>query len=547
MKAIISLVLLFFVVSFSQSFEQQWAVRYNGSGNTNDFAYKIVLDNSGNAYVTGYSTSATTGKDMFTMKYNSNGLLMWTASYNGPINAGDYSFAIVVDQNGNSYVTGRSDRGASTFSDITTIKYDVNGNQQWVALYDGAMHSVDEGEAIYVDNAGNVYVTGQAYESSGTSYDIVTIKYNSMGAQQWVKIYNGSGNNRDVPHAIDADNSGNIYVCGESVIVGSDYVLLKYTSGGTQAWVRTYNGPVGGGDGAYTLGLDASGNIYVSGGSDGGVATSYDIATIKYDGAGNQLWLKRFNGVGSRADFANSMDIDNNGNVLVTGTSIGTVSQTDSNYATLKYTSNGVLEWSVYYTRVGSTFNVSRSVTCDNEGNIYVTGYSRMIASSDDYTTIKYSPDGIPLWIFVYNGPDNSSDFPNSVAVDNNTGSVYITGRSNSILGGYDYTTIKYGELVGLKHIGTSVPNSFGLFQNYPNPFNPETRFKFDIPKNSQVDMIVFDVQGKSVVQKNFGVLQPGEYEYIFDAAQSGLSSGVYFYRIIAGEFVGTKKMVLVK
>jgi hypothetical protein len=295
------------------------------------------------------------------------------------------------------------------------------------------------------------------------------------------------------------------------------------------------------------MGVDASGNIIVTGTSYGGAATSYDFVTIKYDGSGNQQWLKRFNGIGSSTDFANALAVDNNGNIIVTGSTISTMNLADSNFATIKYSPNGTQLWAAFYTRSSATSDVSRAITCDESGNIYVTGNSSVIGFTDDYATVKYSPDGVPLWAFVYNGPDNNNDYSSAIALDNNTGSVYITGRSYSTLGGYDYTTIKYGDLVGLINISTNVPNSFSLYQNYPNPFNPQTKFKFDLPRNSTAGLIVFDVQGKSVIQKNFGILQPGQYEYTFDAAQSGLSSGVYFYRITAGEFTGTKKMVLVK
>src|SRR4051812_32704539 len=98
---------------FSQVFGQEWAARYNGTGNTIDWAYSIVTDHSDNVYVTGYSTGATTGKDMLTIKYDPSGNILWSRLYNGSNNGGDYSFSIAVDNSGNVYVTGRSDQGAT--------------------------------------------------------------------------------------------------------------------------------------------------------------------------------------------------------------------------------------------------------------------------------------------------------------------------------------------------------------------------------------------------------------------------------------------------
>ncbi|HEY3250035.1 MAG TPA: SBBP repeat-containing protein, partial [Ignavibacteria bacterium] len=298
MKAISTILFLLFVSStLLADFGQQWAVRYNGTGNSADFAYGIVTDNSGNVYVTGYATGMTTSKDLFTIKYNTDGVPLWNASYNGPVNGGDYSFAIALDQSGNVYITGRSDRGANS-SDYTTIKYNNNGVQQWVALFDGPGHFVDEAKAICVDASGNVYVTGKSTGAS-SSFDIVTVKYNASGIQQWVSTFNGTANGEDFGTSIAVDNSGNVYVCGATVGTGtgSDYITLRINSNGTQAWFKTYNGPGNGGDAASCLALNkVSGELYVSGFSFGGAATNYDFATIKYDLNGTQVWLKRFNG-----------------------------------------------------------------------------------------------------------------------------------------------------------------------------------------------------------------------------------------------------------
>jgi hypothetical protein len=102
-----------------------------------------------------------------------------------------------------------------------------------------------------------------------------------------------------------------------------------------------------------------------------------------------------------------------------------------------------------------------------------------------------------------------------------------------------------YGIPIGIKKIGSEVPKSFVLHQNYPNPFNPVTIISFDIPKNSNVNVEVYDLSGKLVGTIFSGDLKVGSYQYNFNA--SNLSSGVYFYRITAGSFVDTKKMMLVK
>jgi hypothetical protein len=89
------------------------------------------------------------------------------------------------------------------------------------------------------------------------------------------------------------------------------------------------------------------------------------------------------------------------------------------------------------------------------------------------------------------------------------------------------------------------IPQIFSLSQNYPNPFNPSTSIKYDIPKHSGVKLVVFDLLGREVATLVNEMKKPGSYEVTFDG--TNLSSGVYFYKIEAGDFVNVKKMVLIK
>ena len=148
--------------------------------------------------------------------------------------------------------------------------------EEWVARYDGPANSTDIATALAVDTEGNVYVTGWSI-GSGTGDDHATIKYDSEGNQLWVARYNGPGNGSDLATALALDASGNVYVTGDSyrTRTGHDYTTIKYDSEGNQLWVARYNGPGNGADLAYALALDPSGNVYVTGYSEGS-GTSYD-------------------------------------------------------------------------------------------------------------------------------------------------------------------------------------------------------------------------------------------------------------------------------
>ncbi|MCW8996897.1 MAG: T9SS type A sorting domain-containing protein [Psychromonas sp.] len=88
-------------------------------------------------------------------------------------------------------------------------------------------------------------------------------------------------------------------------------------------------------------------------------------------------------------------------------------------------------------------------------------------------------------------------------------------------------------------------PVSFNLSQNYPNPFNPTTTITYSIPKESQVNLKIYDVMGREVAVLVNGKQQAGAYEVKFDAAS--LASGTYFYKLTAGDFISVKKMALLK
>ena len=99
--------------------------------------------------------------------------------------------------------------------------------------------------------------------------------------------------------------------------------------------------------------------------------------------------------------------------------------------------------------------------------------------------------------------------------------------------------------LVGNRTVQAMIPAVFSLEQNYPNPFNPSTSIKFNIPKQSNVKLVIYDVIGKEVATLVNEMKQPGSYEAVFNG--DNFASGVYFYRLEAGNFTDVKKMVLIK
>jgi hypothetical protein len=148
---------------------------YNNSlANGNDAAMAIAIDDEGNAYVSGYSSNGS-NDDYVTLKYNANGDFEWDVRFDGE-SGNDVATDVAADSSGTIYVTGRS-QGFTTGFDYYTIKYDNSGNVIWRVRYNNiGRDGNDEPRAMVIDPDGNIYVTGRS-EGNGTNFDYVTVKY----------------------------------------------------------------------------------------------------------------------------------------------------------------------------------------------------------------------------------------------------------------------------------------------------------------------------------------------------------------------------------
>ena len=334
----------------------------------------------------------------------------WVAVYDSPWHQEDEVEAMGVDAAGNVYVTGSS----------ATIMYSPDGDEMWVNPSGGFSKS------IAVDGLGNVYVTG-----------MTTIKYDGDGKQCWARKHTGPDDWADVLLDLAVDGSGNVYVTGynqaEAIGEKQDYVTIKYDTAGKELWVARYDGTGSRYDMATNIAVDRSGNVYVTGysycGSYQGHANN-DYATVKYDPAGNQLWVARYDGPSKdsypSSDNPTAMVVDTSGSVYVTGYS-------EDDYATLKYDSEGNQLWLARYDGPTGEWDCAEDMAVDDSGNVYVIG-----GSCGDYRIIKYDKDGNELWVALLDGPRDHCDFCAVVAVDG-LGNAYVTAKSGS-----DYTTVKY-------------------------------------------------------------------------------------------------------
>jgi hypothetical protein len=358
-----------FVAKFDSTGVGQWA--RSAGGGSYDQGYGIAVDTAGNVYVTGgfqsshmnfgsmtLLNSSTSGsyQDIFIAKYDANGNLLW-AKKAGNNAYSDAARSITVDPSGNAYITGTFGGTAITFDSYTITnnyfltKYDTNGNVIWAK---GAATNWANAYSNSIDGNGNVYVTGMFYATTlvfdndtlhndtiGTA-DMFVVKYDSSGTVLWAK--RAGGHRPDSPYCIYADSSGNAFVCGGSYSPSfnfgngsfintdnsggtQDVFLLKFDAAGNELWVQNAGGTHH--DQGLSVATDFAGDIYLTGffsssnmvfGStvlSNASTFTNEIFVVKYAPTGNAVWAKQMSGNGN--DFGRSIVTDPQGDVYTSG------------------------------------------------------------------------------------------------------------------------------------------------------------------------------------------------------------------------------------
>jgi len=524
-----------------------WVARYDGVGSGEDVAYAIASDNEENLYITGESIGQTLTTDFVTIKYDSLGNEVWVQLYDGPAGHDDKAVDILIDEIGNTIVTGSTWSSTGIFSNYATVKYDVNGNELWSAVFDaGGSGGDDMAKAVALDDQGNIYVTGVGYVSGTTGFDYVTLKYDSDGNELWMASYNGSANWEDFSVDVEVDSAGNIYVTGLSsefyLSTIHDIVTVKYDPDGNVLWVTEYDTTMPGkDDGLEAMVLDEQANIYITGYSKGS-GNGYDYFTVKYDSSRNQLWAIRYDGPGHDDDLANAIVVDRYGNVYVTGGSTDIDNRKD--YTTIKYDTNGNELWVARYKGPGNSWDIAYTLVVDNHGCVFVSGASTNTDGNMDYVTIKYDSLGNERWIASYDGPAGMYDGVYSMVLDSE-GDIVVTGGSNGFGDDFDYATVKYwsSDTTNVSINNEIIfPDKFYTLWNHPNPFNSFTSIVYDIPVSGNVNLVIYDLLGNKIARLVNKVQKAGKHSITWDA--SDMSSGIYLYNLKVGSFTITRKML---
>ncbi len=357
-----------FIVKYDNNGNVLWAKSVGGISD-DEFGYSVSTDRFGNAYLTGFfkSNTVTIGStmltnagasgtaDIFIVKFNSNGNVLWARSYGG-IND-DIGNGLTIDKNGNIFITGyfvstsisfgtQTLSGQPNYFKFFLTKLDTSGTPVWAQGVTGTGASC--GNAISIDKSGNIYGTGWFNSSpsfgvftltSAGSSDLFLVKLDSSGTILWAK--SNGGLNVDLGNGIVVAKGGKIYLTGSytspSIIFGAytfsnfgkeDFFLAKYDTSGNVLWAKRAG--ESGKDFGYSVSVDNYNNLYVSGGWSNFPDTTnivFDSDTlfhpqtygadpmfiVKFDSLGNVLCATSLPCGG---DDNNSVATDNFGNVF---------------------------------------------------------------------------------------------------------------------------------------------------------------------------------------------------------------------------------------
>ncbi len=372
---------------------------------------------------------------------------VWTADYESGSNRAHLSRAVASDGRGGVVVTGFS-TSASNGRDFLTRKYRLDtGESMWLDRYDGTGDSLDEAYALAVDSQGDVIVVGGSTGPEGVGLDFVVRKLSGAdGRVAWHKRDNGTGSADDIAYAVAVDAVDNVFVAGTSTGAwenGKDFYTVKYNAAGDRQWLKRYNyGSGNGEDVALAVAVDAAGDVIVTGYSSN--SSDKDFYTAKYAGAdGALIWSDRYGNNNGRDDAALAIALDPAGNAVVTGYSGATPgSVAGGEVRVIKYAAaTGDRLWTKAESGSGEGIHAGRAVAVDTRGRIFVAGTVARAASGQDFYVRAYAAvDGATLWTETYNGPGGGADEATAVAV-RASGQVIATGVSTGSQNNADLVT----------------------------------------------------------------------------------------------------------
>ncbi len=540
MKKIITTALSLVITALASAQVAPTWIKFSAPSNYQNYNAKDVsvgMDTVGNIYTAASVwDSITDHYQAMTVKHSPLGIELWKKFYdNNDVsnnNNGTNAVAVLVDKWGNSYVCGEGRHGAVSSRDFMVIKYDNAGNQVWIKYTDGGQNIDDYVTCAAFDAMGNIVIAGNASFQGTNQYDIMVVKINTAGTQQWNYLYDGATHSEDVARAIATDANNNVFITGNTYGTNKrNMISMKLNSSGANQWTKIESTAAAGDEYGYGIAADAAGNCYATG-------ALTDWTTIKYGSTGSTIWTNHYTANDLSAFSDKKVLLDKAGNVIVTGEAfvLGGGHFTDIAVNKLNPTT-GAFIWSVIYDFGGS--DKYSSAVLDTLGNVYVCGYHDG-PQAGDLTALAVSAAGIVGWHTTYSNTKNNNggDRAYGIAVDKNR-NVILAGiaqtRGSGSVDDVDVITLKFSNVtVGIK----SEVMSQSTVSIYPNPCSDKLFISVTDKDIDKTEITIINSLGETVfVQK---LLSPEQYIEI-----GHLAKGIYVVQILNGQSSGSKKLII--
>ncbi|HKR04109.1 MAG TPA: SBBP repeat-containing protein [Bacteroidia bacterium] len=562
-----------FIAKYSALGNVLWAK--DAGGSDNEVGYNVATDGNGNVIVAGsfysptitfWSTTLTntdsTGNtpDIFLVKFNASGNVIWEMSFGGSDD--EFCNSVATDDSGNVLVTGYFKSPTITFgtttlindsagysSDIFIAKYDASGNVLWAKS--AGENFEDRGCGIATDSNGDVLMTGSFSGSSitfgttvltnaGVHGAMFIVKYDAAGNVLWANSAGSGAGGGLSGNSVAADGNGNILVTGgfwtSTITFGTivltnagnqDLFIVKYDAAGNVLWANSAGGNID--DVGKSITTDANGNVLITGYFSSSILTFGNIVLtnygarntfiVKYDTSGNMLWATRVGGSGIDEGLCIATDV--NGNSLLTG----------------------------YFTDTTIVFDPF-ILTHSNPGFFHSELFLAKLGTCSAYFTLY--PDTIPLnWIavnqatgvapltYLWDWGDSTTSTGATPSHTYNTPGYYnicltITDAAGCTSTYCDSSTYIFrgSSNNAIITINVVLPNTTNIIEQtanengvivYPNPAQDliQINSTIDFPAT---EIILFDASGREVMEKKFNKSAAFSVKH--------LTAGIYFYKI---------------
>jgi hypothetical protein len=377
----------------------------------------------------------------------SGGAPVWVASAPGPGGAAAAGRVVVRDAgSGALYVAGDA-RVSATASEIMVVKYDAAGGQQWVASYGAGAAGPQTAVAGAIDKAGD-FIVLCAVDRSRTGGDWAVLEYRPNGTRRWATTISGAGAGNDVPGALAVCPSGAIYAAGGLCAAGggSDAAVVRLTAAGKVVWRRALAGGKHGAARFSALGLDGAGRVYCAGTATGAAAPGADCLLSAWSPAGRRLWAVKWGGAAHLADGVDDLVVTAAGKAYA----VGWFGTTSGSCAMIRqYDAGGRCLWQSTYTTKGGGRDRFVAAGLLPHGGLVATGSFVGTATGDsNIVTVGVGVQGASLWRQIWDSPHSlggfSDDQAQDVAVDAG-GHVFVCGSVPSgVTAGTDFAVLAY-------------------------------------------------------------------------------------------------------